>query len=141
LATLLGVAATSLVQAQSDALPAERSINFYITTTYVNQGSLILEGFNLKNESFSIQIDKSEPQGPLSIEQIVSSEGSFAVHDGQYLWRVDVIVESADPKSSLAERFADRSTKAIPDHDFPYHQHGLSPIVFAQITGAIVAKL
>ncbi len=69
---------------------------------------------------------------------IHSSEANFVVNDGQFLWKVDIIMEDAKPGSSLADRFVDGSPQYVTDAEFPYENHQLSQIVYALITGVIV---
>lgn len=101
----------------------------------------MLEGFNLENETFEVQIRKSEPEGPLSSQDLASNEDSFVVHDGTFLWRVSISKESPEAQPSLTERLANSRWKTVPDAEFRYDEHGLPAIVYAQITGVIVANL
>ena len=90
---------------------------------------------------FEVRIEKSKPRWRIPLRNLASNEGNLAVYDGKFLWRIDVDMDAEDFLAGEADSFQERFSKALPDHQFPYHEHGLPPIVFAQITGASVASL
>ena len=111
-----------------------RQANFWISSVVHSGDQLCLAGHNFKQEKFEIAVEKYFPVGPVDFDQIKWDEGSFLVWVGDDLWYVDISLSMANP-NDLPD------TNAIPDSEFPYHEHGLSPIIFSQITGAIVANL
>ena len=108
--------------------------NFWIATVSVNDGILRMTGHNREGNLFEISASRYIPNGPVDFDNEKWDEGSFLVWDGNELWHIEATL-------SLPASPAESDKDVISDDEFRYDEYGLSPIVFSQITGAIVANL
>lgn len=108
--------------------------NFWVATASVTDQSVHLTGHNRANLNFEIAARKYIPKGPVDFDNEKWNEGTFLTWDGSDLWHIEATLSTPEPSTPSRQQM-------IPDDEFRYDEFGLSPIVFSQITGAIVANL
>ena len=108
--------------------------NFWIASASMCEGILCLKGHNRDHEQFEVLAGQYVLKGPVDFDNEEWDEGSFLVWDGNELWQIKTTLSTTDSSTEY-------EMEVIPDDEFHYHEFGLSPIVFSQITGAIVANL
>ncbi len=111
-----------------------RNENFWISSATRTDKGICLSGINLKRERFELTVRRYLLTGPVDFDRENWDEGSFLVWDGDDLWHVELTL--TEPESTLIP-----TDDMISDVEFQYNSYGLSPIIFSQITGAIVANL
>ena len=111
-----------------------RNENFWISSVAQTDNGICLSGLNFKGERFEVTLNKYLLTGPVDFDHEEWDEGSFLVWDGDDLWHIEITLTEKD--STPVPTF-----EMVSDTEFQYDSYGLSPIIFSQITGAIVANL
>jgi len=107
--------------------------NFWISTVSETDGTVQLTGLNRAQHHFTVRVKEYEKTGPSDFDDQIWDEGSFLAWDTNTLWQIEITLTIGNSVAS--------SEGMTPDDEFRYDEYGLSPIVFSQITGAIVANL